>query len=209
MTLSDRIGLSGTHQRFLTRSLQTVLGGLVAYGVLTGHYTVTITSGLGLGVTLLPAWLRREYDYSMDPGLVLWITVAMILHVAGTAGLYDQYTWYDEITHTVSATIIAGIGYATFRALELHSNEIDVPSEFRAVFIVVFVLAAGILWEVVEYAFGSAIPVYGADDIVTDLAFNAVGSILVATWGTSYVRDLVRFLHGRLRRTRRSDRAEQ
>lgn len=209
MTLADRIGISDPQQRLLTRALQAVLGGLIAYGVLTGHYTVTITSGIGLGVTLLPTWLRREYSYSMDPGLVLWIAIAMLLHVAGTAGLYDQYMWYDEITHTVSATIIAGIGYATFRALELHSSEIDVPSEFRAIFIVVFVLAAGILWEVVEYAFGSAIPVYGAKDIVTDLAFNAVGAILVATWGTSYVRDLVRFLRGRLRKNGTAGHTEQ
>lgn len=199
MTLGDRLGLSDAQERLITRGLQLALGGLIAYGLVTTHMSVVVTAGLGLSVTLLPAWLSREYDYSMDSGLVLWITIAMVLHVAGTLALYDQYQWYDEITHTISATIIAGLGYAAFRAFEIHSSEIDVPSEFRAVFIVVFVLAAGILWEVIEFVFGSLIPVYGIEDIVTDLVFNAVGAVIVAVWGTEYVDELVGFIRSRLR----------
>ena len=154
---------------------------------------MVVTVGIALGVTLLPALLRREYGYSMDEGLLLWITVAMILHIAGALGLYGQYQWYDEVTHAVSATLIAGVGYASFRALELHYDDIDVTSEFRAVFSVVFVLAAGILWKVLEFALGGLVTVYGIDDIVTDLIFNAVGAVVVAVWGTEYVHNLVGF----------------
>ncbi len=199
MTLGDRIGISDAQERLLARGFQLALVGLIIYGLVTVRLAVAATASLGLGVTLLPAWLSREYDYSMDAGLVLWITMAMTLHVVGTVALYDRYPWYDEITHTVSATIIAGLGYATFRAFELHSNEIDVPSEFRSVFILVFVLAAGMVWEIVEFAFGGLIPVYGVDDIVTDLLFNAVGGVIVAIWGTGYVDELVAFIRQRLR----------
>lgn len=202
MTLGDTVGLSDQQERLVTRGLQFALVGLAVYGIVTVELSVVVPAGLALGVTLLPAWLNREYGYSMDAGLVLWITIAMALHVVGTLGLYEQYQWYDEITHTVSATIIAGLGYATFRAFELHSDEIDVPSEFRALFILVFVLAAGILWEVVEFAFGGLIPVYGIDDIVTDLVFNALGAIIVALWGTGYVTELTQFIGDRLRAPR-------
>jgi hypothetical protein len=201
MTLADNVGLSDSQERLITRGLQLALIGFIVYGLVTVRLAVAATASLGLGVTFLPAWLTREYDYSMDAGLVLWITIGMTLHVFGTVALYDQYQWYDEITHTVSATFIAGLGYAAFRAFELHSNEIDVPSEFRAVFILVFVLAAGMVWEVVEFAFGGLIPVYGIDDIVTDLLFNAVGAVVVAVWGTGYVDELVSFIRGRLRST--------
>ncbi len=202
MTLGDVLGLSDSQERRIARGLQVALVGLVVFGLVTMRLAVLVTASLGLGVTLLPAWLSREYSYSMDTGLVLWITIAMVLHTAGTLGLYDQFQWYDEVTHTVSATIIAGLGYATFRAFELHSTEIAVPSEFRAVFIVVFVLAAGMVWEVVEFAFGGLVPVYGIDDIVTDLVFNAVGAVIVAVWGTGYVDGFVAFFRKRLRSTR-------
>lgn len=199
MTLGDVLGLSDSQERLLARGLQVLLLGLLAFGVATIQMGMVITVGIALGITLLPALLRREYGYSMDAGLVLWLTIAMVLHTAGMLGLYAQYQWYDEVTHTVSATLIAGIGYASFRALELHYDAIDVPSEFRAIFIVVFVLAAGILWEVFEFAFGGLVTVYGIDDIVTDLVFNTIGAVVVAIWGTDYVNNFVGFFIDRLR----------
>jgi len=199
MTLGDALGLSDSQERHITRGLQLVLGGILVAGVVTTQGGMVATGGIALGVTLLPALLRREYGYSMDPGLVLWITIAMILHTIGSLGFYEQYQWYDEVTHTASATIIAGIGYASFRALELHYDALDVPSEFRAVFIVVFVLATGVFWEVIEYALGGYVTVYGIDDIVTDFVFNAAGAVIVAVWGTGYVRDLTGFFYDRVR----------
>ena len=201
MTISDRLGLSDSQEKRITRALQTVLLGLIVVGVITARVEMVVAVSISLGITLLPALLRREYGYSMNPGLVLWITIAMVLHVIGTLGVYRNYQWYDEVTHSVSATLIAGLGYASFRALELHSDDIDVPSEFRAVFIVVFVLAAGILWEVLEFALGGLVPVYGIDDIVTDLVFNAVGAVIVVIWGTGYVDSLIEFFRARLQST--------
>ena len=199
MTLSDILGLSDGQERHLVRILQLALVGLIGYGMVTGSVPVSVTAGIALGITLLPAALRREYEYSMDAGLVLWITVAVFLHAVGSTGIYGQYQWYDEITHTVSATVVAGIGYASFRAFELHSDDVAVPSAFRSLFIVVFVLAAGVLWEVFEYALGGLVPVYGIDDIVTDFVFNGIGGLIVAVWGTGHVGDLVGFLRTRLR----------
>lgn len=198
MTIGDALGLSESQERLIARGLQLVLVGLFVYGVWTAQVDIAVMAGIALGITFLPALLRREYGYSMDAGLVLWLTVAMILHTAGYLGPYNQYQWYDEITHTVSATIIAGVGYASFRALELHSDAINVPSKFRAVFIVVFVLAAGMFWEVVEYTLGGLVIVYGIDDIVTDMVANAAGAVIVAVWGTGYVNGLVTFFGRRL-----------
>lgn len=62
-----------------------------------------------------------------------------------------------------------------------------------------FVLAAGIFWEVLEFALGGLVTVYGIDDIVTDLLFNGVGAILVALWGTGRVDGLIDFFRIRLR----------
>jgi len=204
MTLSDAFGLSDSQERLLVRTLQIGLAVLFAYGVVRAEMAIVAATGVALGVTLLPALLRLEYGYPLDAGLVLWITVAILLHLAGSLGLYAQYQWYDEVAHTVSATVIAGLGYAVFRAFELHSEDIDVPSEFRAVFIVVFVLAAGMFWEVFEFAFGGLVTVYGIDDIVTDMVFNAVGAVIVALWGTDYVNGLVGFFTDRLRSERDS-----
>ena len=150
-------------------------------------------------MTIFPALLRREYGYTMDPGLVLWIATAVFLHTLGSIGLYGPYQWYDEVTHTVSATVIAAVGYSLFRALELHSDEIAVPDAFRGLFIVVFVLSAAIVWEVVEFAFGGYFTVYGIDDIVTDMVANVAGAVLVALGSTGPVSGLIGFFRERFR----------
>jgi hypothetical protein len=207
MTLGDLLGLSDTQERRLVRLLQSGLAGIAVYGLVTGRLGMVANGLLTLSVTLVPGLLRREYGYTMDAGLVLWITLAVVLHAVGSLGLYSQFSWYDEITHTVSATVVAGIGYATFRAFEQHSDAIDVPSTFRGVFVVVFVLAFGVGWEVFEFGapvvarwlgVGSPVTVYGIDDIVTDFVFNGVGAVLVALWGTEYTRGAVGFLRRRL-----------
>ena len=208
MTVGDALGLSDARERLLVRAMQLLLVALLGYGLVTLRFGVALNGLIALAVTLLPALIRREYGYSMDAGLVLWITVAAVLHSIGILGLYSRVSWYDEVTHAVSATLIAGVGYVVFHAFENHSEEIDVPSEFRAVFVVVFVVAFGVLWEVLEFAvvgfsqFAGVKPpivVYGIDDIVTDTIFNTVGAVVVALWGTSYFDDVAAFVRRRLR----------
>lgn len=208
MTLSDTVGLSESQERLFARSLQLALASLVVYGLVTLQVSIAMNAGFPLAVTFLPALLRREYGYSMDAGLVLLITIAIFLHVLGSLGPYRWFSWYDEVTHTVSAILVAGIGYAVLRAFECHSAEIDVPSEFRAVFILVFVLAFGVIWEVFEFgavwlshviSVGSPVRVFGIDDIVTDMVFNTVGALIVAIWGAGYFVDFVPFLRRRIR----------
>jgi len=193
------LGLSETTQRRLVRVLQLALVGMGGYGLVTRNAGLALPPLIGLGITFVPALLQRKYNYAMNAGLVLWISVAVFLHALGGLALYEQYTWYDEITHTVSAALIAALGYATFRALERHSEEISVPDELRAVFIVVFVLSFAIAWEVLEFAMGGLIPVYGIDDIVTDMIANIVGAVIVAAAGAGPIDGLIGFLVDRLR----------
>lgn len=183
-------------QRLAARAMQAVLLALFAYTLATVRLGLALGVGFGLFVTLLPALVRREYGYSMDPLLVLWVTLSIFLHTVGSLGPYDWFGWYDSVTHTVSATLIAGIGYVTLRTFEEHSAEIDVPGEFRALFIVVFVLAAGVFWELLEFGSGALATALGADaplavrgvgDIVNDLVYNTLGAVLLAAFGTGYL----------------------
>lgn len=202
MSPGSTLGLSDDQERLLARGMQLVLVGLLLYGLATLRLGMAANGGLALAITLLPALLRREYSYSMDVGLVLWITVAVFLHSVGSLGPYGWFPWYDAVTHTVSSTVIAGVGYASLRAVECHSDDVDVPPEFRAIFIVIFVLAAGVAWELLEFASGgiasitgahAPLTVMGVDDIVSDMIFNTFGAVLVAIGGAGYFDDAVSF----------------
>ncbi|ELY39917.1 hypothetical protein C497_04132 [Halalkalicoccus jeotgali B3] len=75
------------------------------------------------------------------------------------------------------------------------------------VFILLFVLAFGVFWEVLEFAIatispslglGTVLTQYGLEDTMLDLVFDTVGAIIVALWGTSHLNELVGSITTRL-----------
>jgi hypothetical protein len=198
--------------------MQLVLVGLLFIGFDRGSLGIIVNSTIGLGVTYLPAVLERNYRIPMDAGLTLWITTAVFLHALGTVGIpgagvnfYRSVWWWDHLTHTLSSSVVAAAGYATARAFDQHTDAIHLPPRFMFVFILSFVLAFGVFWEVVEFALGGLASVtgsgniltqYGLEDTMLDLLFDALGGVIVAVWGTAYLTDVVGALSAKLDRAR-------
>ena len=198
---------SGRTQQRLTRGMQVALAALVAYGVVVGQPKAIINGSVTLVITFLPAVLERNYDLPLDPWLGLWITTAVFLHTLGSAGLYTRIFFWDNITHAMSASLIAAAGYTTARAVDLHSDEIHVPRRFVFVYIFVIVLSFGVVWELFEFgldvvaeATGVAMPLaqHGLDDTVRDTMFNSVGALLVAVFGQAHLTGVAQLVQQRL-----------
>ena len=180
------------NQRRLTRGMQFVLLGIVVYGIVYGEPKAITNGGISLLITAVPALLERNYRIPLDPWLGLWITVAVFLHTMGSAGLYARIEWWDHLTHAMSASLVAGVGYTFARAVDLHSDQIHLPKRFFFVYVLVVVLSFGVLWELFEFGLdiiadetGIEMPLaqHGLDDTVRDLMFNSLGALLVAAFG--------------------------
>ena len=204
MTLADRLDLGDAREAALTRALQAGLLGLAVYGVIAGRAGVSVNAVGALAVTLLPALLQREAGVRTDFGLVLWLTVAAALHAVGILGPYTNVWWWDHLTHALSASVVAGVAYATVDALDRSQEAINLPEPYRSGVLFAFVLATAVLWEVVEFGatqlsmvFGaknSVLVIFGPKDIVTDIVYSAAGGLVVISWGRGYFRDLSRKL---------------
>lgn len=150
--------------------------------------------------TYLPSVLERHTDVAIRPWHRGYVSGAMVTHAVGMLGPYDDVWWWDHLTHTLSSTIVAAAGYATARAFELHSDGVSLPDRFVFVFILLFVLAFGVFWEVIEFGVtvvaslsgtSSVLVQYGLGDTMLDLLFDTLGGIIVAIWGTAHLTDLV------------------
>ena len=191
------------------RAVHLMQVGIVAVllaGLWSRNVSVIVNAVLALAVTFLPALLRRDYSISLEPGLTLWLTTAVLLHAVGMLGLYTTVPWWDHVTHTLSATVVAAVGYTTTRAVDEHSDAVHFPPRFTFVFIVLFTLAFGVLWEVMEfsirlladrYGFEPILIQYDLEDTIVDLIFDLVGAVLVALFGTRELADLVRAVTAR------------
>jgi hypothetical protein len=166
---------------------------ILGFGIATLNLAIVVNAVLALGVTYLPALLRRDWGLRLSPGLTFAVTLAVLLHALGMMGLYEEIWWYDHLTHTLSAALVAAVGYATTRAIDLHSDAVSFPPHFLSLFLLLFTLALGVLWEVLEFLArlgAAAIDVeavlvqYGLEDTILDLVFDTVGAVLVALFGT-------------------------
>jgi len=207
MRVRDRFSISTATQQRLSRSLSLALIGLFAVGIERGNVGIIVNSGVAILVTQLPALLERDYGIALDPALTLWITSAAFFHALGTVGLpgseenfYVTIWWWDHFTHALSSSVVAAVGYTTVRALDEHTDEISIPSRFMFVFLLLFVMAFGVLWEVIEFSITLAASATGNDTILTqfgltdtmlDLVFDTIGAIIVAIWGTAHLTDVV------------------
>jgi hypothetical protein len=221
MKLRDRLAISSSRQRQLTWIMEIALVGIFFIGLDRGETGIIVNTGVALVVTQIPPVLRREYNVTLDAGLTLWITTAVFLHAFGTVGLpgtalspYQAVWWWDHLTHGLSASIVAAVGYSTARALDLHSDEIHLPDRFMFVYIVLFVLAFGVFWEVLEFAIGRIAPLlgvgsvltqYGLEDTMLDLVFNTIGAVIVAIWGTAHLNNVVGIIRSQLLARSRGD----
>jgi len=217
----DVVGISPERQEQATRAMQVLMVMFLGIGIERGSTGLIVNGLVALGVTFLPAALEREYDLPMDAGLTLWITTAVFLHALGVAGvpgltgnLYadgSPIPFWDHITHALSASVVAAVGYTVARAIDEHTEDVFLPSRFMFVFILVFVAAFGVFWEVLEFAIGGAATVlgsgsvltqYGLEDTIYDLVFDLVGAVIVAVWGTAHLTDVAGAVTERIDRRR-------
>lgn len=218
MRIRDRIGLSTVRQRQASRAMQLALVGFVFVGIYEMNIGVTINASLALLVTQFPAILERDFGIPMDPGLTLWITAAVFAHTLGILGLpwmtenvYVSIWWWDHLTHALSSSIVAGVGYAIARALDGYTEDLDFPPRFMFAFILLVTLATGVLWEIIEFVVAElsvtvgidpALTQYGVGDTMLDLVFNALGAVIVALWGVTQLEPVSEALRVRLERHR-------
>ncbi|ELZ34812.1 hypothetical protein C474_00587 [Halogeometricum pallidum JCM 14848] len=215
MKIRDALHISTERQRQASKAMRALLGLMVVFGLLTGSAGVVVNALVAFAVTFLPGVLEHDYDIPMDAGLTLWLTLAVFLHGLGTVALpfvgtpYSDIWWYDHLTHVLSASIVAAVGYATARAFDLHSEAVSLPPRFMFVFILTFTLAFGVFWEVIEFVIsltaaslgiGSVLTQYGLEDTMLDLLFDTAGAVAVAVWGSGQLTGVVTALTARFDR---------
>lgn len=214
MGLRERLKVGARRQRQAVYAMEVLLIGIVFIGIERGSTTIIVNALVGLAVTQIPPILERDYDIPMDPALTVWITTAVFLHALGVLGLpgseqnfYGTIWWWDHVTHALSSSVVAAVGYATARAFDQHSDGVHLPPRFMFVFILLFVLAFGVLWEVIEFGLGEAaryagnralLTQHGLQDSMLDLVFDTIGAIIVAMWGTAHLTDVSGYIARRL-----------
>lgn len=193
--------------RLVTRVARAGLVAVLVAGALTLNVSVVVNAVGALAVSYLPSVLQRDLDVPLPPWTAAYVAVAVLLHGVGMVALYDDVWWWDHLTHVLSATVVAGVAYLVVTAFEEHDPRIALPQPYLGAYVVAFALAAGVVWEVGEELarqlalaadLDPVLVVYGLEDSVLDLVFDAAGGVVVAAFGHGPLRAPAHALANRL-----------
>ena len=181
---------------FVAAAALVLVGAVVATlveGVRRGDTSATVNAAASLGAALLPIGLGIVEGWpgptaSVVPELTAWVALAGFLHSLGMLGLYESVGWWDHLTHFVSGALVAALVYAGFLVLGQDGTGFEPSRETAATLTVLFSMAVGVCWELVELVardVGERFDVdpvlvhYGWRDTAFDLAFDFVGALAV------------------------------
>ena len=163
--------------------LQLAVLGTLGEAVRRRNVAAIVNALFALAVALLPATASVVApSVVVDPTVPLWIALAGFLHSLGMLGLYESVWWWDHLTHTVSAALVAALLYAALVVAFTPSTGV------LAVATLVFTFAVGVFWELIELVareVGDRFDVepvlvhYGWRDTAYDLVFDVVGALLI------------------------------
>ncbi|MCQ6962891.1 hypothetical protein [Methanolobus chelungpuianus] len=199
MPIRKLLGISTEKQMLATRIMQGGLLLLLVVSILIRDLHTALNAIAGLAITFVPSLITRRYNIALDAGLTMWITLAILMDALGTFAFYDNVARWDNLTHTLSASVIAAAGYVLIRAIDIHTDEIYIPPRVMFFFILLFVLATGVLWEILEFltdeltaefGYKAILAQHGINDTMRDLSFDLLGAVFAATWGTAYLSDI-------------------
>jgi hypothetical protein len=152
-----------------------------------------LNAGASFLLVLVPIAVDR-YAYrlygvqvGLSPELSLWVALAGLFHSYGMLGPYDDIAWWDHLTHTLSAALVAALLYAGL-LVAVDSTSVSFGTSLMWATVVLLTLLAGTFWELIELVardFGKRFDIppvldhYGRQDTVLDLFFDVVGTLLV------------------------------
>jgi uncharacterized membrane protein len=90
----------------------------------------------------------------------------------------------------MSSSLIAALGFVAVVTVDKYLDSIFLPRPFLTFFIVMFTMAFGVLWELMEFAndqlTGSHLQ-YSLEDSMVDLIFDGFAGFIVAALGAYYL----------------------
>lgn len=177
--------------RLASRAMQAGMVGLALSGIVTREFTYVPVAIVVLAMSELPSLVRRDLKIVLPVELNFLIVLALFTHIVGSfSGFYDNLPGWDHLTHAMSASLIAALGFIVVVTIDKYAETIYLPRAFLALFIVMLTMAVGVIWELMEFivdlATGSHLQ-YSLDDTMRDLLFDTIGGLLVASAGAYYL----------------------
>jgi len=182
--------LHGVHA-IIINSIRFLLILIFLTALLTNSIIVQIFSALALAITFLPTILQRYFNISVPAKfeILLLMFIYGILFL-GEVRTFSQVWWWDT-TLTLIASIVLSFTALSVLYVLYKENRIDTNPLFIAILTFCFAVAAGAIWEILEFSLDLFLKSGlqpSLADTMADQIVNAVGALIVSVIGYIYIK---------------------
>jgi hypothetical protein len=182
---------------YLTYFMQALILLTSVYSFHIGYYAGTFFGLVAVGLSLIPTLVRRKVHIVVPWEVTFLIALTLFLHIAGYSYHWylDLYPWYDKFAHLIASTTVALLGFLAVLIMMRISNGLQFERWQIFVFIIIFTMAFGAIWEIWEFTLDTLAGAYltkplqqGNTDTMIDLITDLGGALMVALLGTIYLK---------------------
>lgn len=178
MITKEKVGV------FLSYLMQFLIFIYIIIGIIEKNYLPVIEGILALFITFLPLMIKRKWGIHLPWELNFLIVLSLYLHAEGRLLKFYTlfYPYYDKIGHFIGSATIALLGFSLVVIMTRFSS-IKINKKSTIFFIIIFTMAIGALWEIVEFTSDVLIKTThqpSLTDTMLDLIFDLMGGIFIA-----------------------------
>ncbi len=177
----------------LSRILETIILIIGIFSIYKGYFVQSLACFVGLFVSLLPTIIKRNLKISLPWIFEFLIVFSVSLHIWGGAlGLYSL-PFYDKFAHFIVSAIISFFALMVVYILTICSPRLYMDTTTMILFVKIFSLAIGGLWEIAEFSYDKFLFGYPAsqvslDNTMGDLIADFLAGIIIAILGVIAIR---------------------
>ncbi|MFC6716214.1 hypothetical protein ACFQGT_08105 [Natrialbaceae archaeon GCM10025810] len=210
---ADRLGRpvdEPTRNATLGWAIVAVLCALAVVHALESSYRWFAFTGFAVAIVLLPAVANRDPRAVPPWDLLLLVAIPVVDATVLGETFVTALATYVAVAAVALVAVVEIHRFTTVRmnhafavvlvVMTIHTDEIYLPPTMLFAFILLFVLAFGVVWELMEFALGliadrleveALFAQHGIHDTATDLVYDLAGAVVVvATWGSVYLTDV-------------------
>lgn len=178
------------------KKILPLLNILLVISAIIGSFYFVVTRDNQIGLILKdssilltitsPYWIEKIFHKKLSP-IVKFVCILFVFcaHFLGaTIEFYNEFTYYDKITHTISGILTALLAMLLLKQLGMYQeNKIF----FNVLFIISITLSVAVCWEFFEY-FGNIffggdaqrVAKTGVNDTMQDMLVAFLGSVIIS-----------------------------
>lgn len=153
-------------------------------------YTWVVGTFIGLFISFLPSFLKRDVKFTLPWILDLFIALVTILHVGGR--LLDYYYTienYQLVTRFFISVLVALIGLSMIYILDEHWDGLKMDKYAMAFVTIIFTMAVGVILEFVKWLnVTGTYYVKTNQALMLNLSADTVAGIIIALIGVNLIK---------------------